>query len=216
MKNVGIYIMLWCIATAYGLLLYSGSGGDYMGIAEWVAIGVALLGVAGGIWMQVVQFKKDAQRIDGVNKTAGDVKNDTAEMKPKIENIDKNCFIIKEDIVRNVMPGVNGISWIQGAVTELLEEKHINDTMRNKVSSSVNDPLYIQNALKLVYEKNAQLERENSELYNDKLQLEAKLTMLQNEKNALQTANEILQKENRTLQNELQKLKERDNPGRGR
>lgn len=216
MKNVGIYIMLWCIATAYGLLLYSGSGGDYMGIAEWVAIGVALLGVASGIWMQVVQFKKDAQRIDGVNKTAGDVKNDTAEMKPKIENIDKNCFIIKEDIVRNVMPGVNGISWIQGAVTELLEEKHINDTMRNRVSSSVENPLLLQNAITLVYEKNAGLEQEKSELINEKMLLEAKLTMLQNEKNALQTSNEKLQEENRTLKNELHKLKARDNSERGR
>ena len=212
MNNVGRYIMLWCIAVAYGLLLYSGSGGDYMGIAEWVAIGVALLGVAGGIWMQVVQFKKDAQRIESVNKTSGEVKNDTTEMKPILIQTSENV----KEMSHGFLERKTKIDETMGRIEKLAAAKEVDDAIRQRVSSSIDNPQYIQNAVKLVYEKNAELEREKSELINEKMQLEAELTMLQNEKAAILTANEILQNENQTLKKELYTLKERNNPGRGR
>ena len=70
-----------------------------MGAAEWVAIAIAILGVAGGIWGQFYQFKKDGQRIDGVNETSKSVKEDTAVMRPSVNRTDKNVQELKEKYI---------------------------------------------------------------------------------------------------------------------
>lgn len=167
---------------------------------DTLAVVIALIGVAGGIWTQVVQFKKDSQRIEGVNSTVGNVKNDTLEMKPKVENIDKNCNVIRDDITRKVLPQMNIISDLQSGVAELTEAKHLDEKIKNRVSTSVDNPAYIQNAINLVYEKNAGLEIEKAELINDKLQLQGKLMALEKENN-------MLHSKNKELTNEINKLK---------
>lgn len=63
------YIIIFICTCIAEIVLILGENAT-MGIAEWVAIGIALLGVAGGIWGQIIQFKKDAQRIENVNQIA--------------------------------------------------------------------------------------------------------------------------------------------------
>lgn len=53
------YIIIFICTCIAEIVLILGEN-ITMGIAEWVAIGIALLGVAGGIWGQIIQFKKIA------------------------------------------------------------------------------------------------------------------------------------------------------------
>lgn len=63
------YIIIFICTCIAEIVLILGENAT-MGIAAWVAIGIALLGVAGGIWGQIIQLKKDAQRIENVNQIA--------------------------------------------------------------------------------------------------------------------------------------------------
>ena len=175
-----------------------------------LAIVIALIGVAGGIWTQVVQFKKDSQRIDGVNSSVGNVKNDTSEMKPKVENIDRNCNIIRDDISRIVLPQMSTISNMQSGVAELIEAKHLDDKIKSRVSTSIDNPSYIINGVNLVYERNARLENEKAELINEKFQLQAQIQNLQNEKDILRSENVKLLNEVNNLKRNIREMKGRD------
>ena len=66
-KYVGYIVIFWCIMVSLVYIIMQGVEEKNMDIAGVVSIIVALIGVAGGIWAQVYQFKKDAQRIDSVN-----------------------------------------------------------------------------------------------------------------------------------------------------
>ena len=178
-----------------------------------LAIVIALIGVAGGIWTQVVQFKKDSQRIDGVNSSVGNVKNDTSEMKPKVENIDRNCNIIRDDISRIVLPQMSTISNMQSGVAELIEAKHLDDKIKSRVSTSIDNPSYIINGVNLVYERNARLENEKAELINEKFQLQAQIQNLQNEKDILRSENVKLLNEVNNLKRNIREMKGRDDVG---
>lgn len=85
-------IIFACIIIAEIILL---GGNVEVGIGEWTAVIVAIIGVAGGIWAQIIQFKKDAQRIDSVNSTASSVKEDTTEIRPLVAKMDTKTDKIK-------------------------------------------------------------------------------------------------------------------------
>ena len=190
------YVSLWCFLVSLLLLLYE-QGGNYMDVAEWVAIAIALLGVASGIWRQVIQFKKDGQRIEGVNETAKSVKEDTAVMRPSVDRTDKNVQELKEKYISKE----NQINSTIEGVAELLEAKRIDDAVKQRISQAVESPLYIESAVKSIYEKNASLQTMVNEL------TEAN--------NVLEHENNVLRKQNQDLQNEIQKLKKELQPDRG-
>lgn len=173
MKNIGMYINAWCIMVALGLIIYT-NGGKNMETAEWVAIGVALLGVAGGIWGQLIQFRKDAQRIESVNSTACDVKKDTAVIKPQVILTEKNVKEIRDGFLKRE----TRIDTALGSIEKMMEEQIVNERIKQKVSSVIDNPTYIMNAVNLVYERNAGLETELARLQTENLQLKAKITQL--------------------------------------
>ena len=191
-----LYVNLWCILVSAFLLLYE-QGGNNMGAAEWVAIAIAILGVAGGIWGQFFQFKKDGQRIDGVNETSKSVKEDTAVMRPSVNRTDKNVQELKEKYISKE----NQINSTIEGVAELLEAKRIDDAVKQRISQAVESPLYIESAVKSIYEKNASLQTMVNELTDANIVLEHE--------------NNVLRKQNQDLQNEVQKLKKERQPDRG-
>lgn len=197
------YVLIIISQIAAWIILY------LEGYTMDVGITIALIGIAGGIWAQVIQFKKDAQRIDGVNKTAGEVKSDTSEIKPKVENIERSTNIIREDITRTVLPKVERLDNIGSNVSELLEAKHVEDALKQKVSVAVTNPDYIQSAVKLIYEKNAALEGRVSELTNDKILLQMKNDELQQENTQLHQKNKDLLKQVKELQRKREDEPER-------
>lgn len=160
---------------------------DTVGI---VAITTALIGVAGGIWSQVIAFKKDAQRIDRVNETTSNVKSDTAEMKPRVYRTDENVNYMRDCFIKyehQIQSGINGIQ-------ELVESKHIEDEIQNKMSSAAESPQYLKAAIDVIYNCNVSLTEENR--------------MLREEKN-------ILSAENKSLKEQLKLYKDREHKKSG-
>lgn len=157
----------------------------------------SILAVAGAIYRQTIQFKKDAQRIDGVNETAKSVKEDTAVMRPSVNRTDKNVQELKEKYISKE----NQINSTIEGVAELLEAKRIDDAVKQKISQAVESPLYIESAVKSIYEKNASLQTMVNELTDANVVLEHE--------------NNVLRKQNQDLQNEVQKLKKERQPDRG-
>lgn len=55
------FIIIVISGISAGIILFY--GGKSMDAVQWVAIAVAIIGVAGGIWTQIVQFKADNKRL---------------------------------------------------------------------------------------------------------------------------------------------------------
>lgn len=160
-----------------------------MDTAGWISITVALIAVASGIWMQIIQFKKDGQRIDGVNKTTADVKSDTSEIKPKVSNIEELSKQISHDIVRTILPQMNHVGRIEESVGKLLEGYLVEKEMKSRVSASVSNPDYFLGGIQTLYEINAGYNQQIQKLTNDN-------RFLQNENEGLRKEVERLRKEN--------------------
>lgn len=190
------YESMWCIFVSIVLLLYE-QGGKYMSVAEWVAIAIALFGVAGGIWRQVVQFKKDGQRIEGVNETSQSVKEDTSVMRPSVERMDKSVQEMREKYIARE----NRIDSTMENISELLEAKRIEEALKQRISQSIENPSYIEGAVKAVYEKNASLQIRVNELTDINVILEQE--------------NAVLKQQNQELKNEVKKLRMERQPEQG-
>lgn len=173
------------------IILLSGGEQD-MDTAGWISITVALIAVASGIWMQIVQFKKDGQRIDGVNKTTAQVKADTSEMKPKVSNIEELSKQISNDIVRTILPQMNHVGRIEESVGKLLEGYLVEKEIKSRVSSSLNNPDYLLGSIQSLFEINAGYNQQIQKLTNDNL-------LLQNENEGLRKEVKQLQEENMHL-----------------
>lgn len=153
----------------------------------WIAVVVALIGVAGGIWMQVVQFKKDAQRIDGVKNISCEVKNDTADMRPKVSNIEGVTNNIEKRIGENILPKIDKLDGID----EVLKEIEFKKRIAENILPSLGNPEYIVTGVQQVYNENARLNIENGNLNRKVYELKAE--------------NEFLKRENDRLNNKLDK-----------
>lgn len=174
-----IIIMFGCIIAE--IILFT--GGKNMDVAQWVAIAIAIFGVAGGIWTQIVQFKKDAQRIDNVNKTSSEVLKDTTGFKPQIESTYKNVSEMRDKMLRDEASINNALS----GVSELVEAKRIEERIKAEASQSVCSPEILTAEIKLLFETNAEIASENAMLKKEN-------KMLQHENKILKLDNEMLHK----------------------
>ena len=145
------------VGTAEVYLLYCSSGGMNMDIASVIAIVVALLGAASGIWAQVVQFKRDSKRIDDVNNHVGTVKSDTSESRPIITGINENVKKIRDEVVEKVVPDMKKLS----GVDTLVEAYKIEQAFKQNYSPNIYDKDVLKGTIDLVYEENARLQVEN-------------------------------------------------------
>lgn len=153
--------------------------GSDMGVAEWVAIGIALLGIAGGIWGQIVQFNKDAQRIDGVNQTVHSIKDDTIKMEPSIARIEDNTNAMKDKMLETILPGIKTINKMEDDLDVLVRKAEYEEKLRKDVTNVVMDPAIIKSAVDVIYEENTKLNKQVAILNSQNI-------ILQNENNRLQ------------------------------
>lgn len=195
-------IIIVCTVIAEIMLLLGGN--DCMGVAQWIALAVALIGIAGGIWTQIIQFHKDAQRIDGVNKTTLTVKNDTSRMLPVVTDTGIKVADMRESFLKRE----NQIDSAISGIGELIEEKHYNDKMKSQISTEVSSPEYMISIISAVYEKNAALENSVRELKIRDRQNINKILVLQEENRSLKEENKSLEQENSLLKNEFRKSKQ--------
>lgn len=172
-----------------------------MDIGSIVAIVVALLSVAGGIWMQVIQFKKDSGKIS-------EVKADTNELKPKTDHIEKGVDRLQVGI-EHLVPTAQDIKRVseqssQG-ILKLVEELNYQQRLKNELSVDLQNKDRFLGGIEKLYEENSRLSNHIRELVQERdIQI--------NRCFQLKRENANLRKENRELSEELSSYKERENP----
>lgn len=218
--NIPFAVCFFCSVVAemylfgYYLNIHFEGSADMDGtqIGAIVAIVVAIIGLAGGIWMQVVQFKKDGQRIDSVNDTAKKVSEDTAHMRPEIDTMAADVKYLHDSALANEHDNQS----VQNGVKELLEAKHINDALREAAKSNIPTVDRMQSYIEILYisnsEKDSKIIELNHELLvlqQEKEKLEADITA---QEKLIKSLTEQLQEKDTAiddLKNEIQSLSEK-------
>ena len=146
-----LLIIMGMIESYVYILYYFGlnKGGSNMDtgtiIGSVVAIFVALLSVAGGIWAQVVQFKKDSG-------TMNSIKSDTSEMKPTVHNIDENVKKVRDEVVETIVPKMTKLEGID----LLVEDYKYREKIRLEKSVNYNKDA-LKESIEVIFEENAKL-----------------------------------------------------------
>ena len=157
MKHLTYISLIPIIGSVISLLIltfYIGKGESIlMNLPEIIALIVAIIGVASALWVQVLQFKKDAQRIDSVGEKSSGIKEDTSDMKPRIHNIERNSIKINEKIAETIVPSMKKLDGIDALVAHMHREEGRNE----KISHSLESPDYVLKAIRDVYDKNVEL-----------------------------------------------------------
>lgn len=141
-------IMGVIISCAYLCAAQSQGGEASMSTEGIIAITVALIGVASGLWMQVIQFKKDGN-------TIREVKNDTSEIKPRLQDTSENVKDIKRDITHGILGRMEKLD----GVDELVGELHYQQRLKKDVPKELLPQDALVTELGRLYEKIASLER---------------------------------------------------------
>ena len=147
-----------------------------MDVAGWIAVIVAFVGVAGGIWMQVIQFKKDAKQIGDVNNNVGRVNQHVgkvdstlSEAKPEIKLTNENVKMLVNDMLRTVLPGIGKLDGLD----TLVEAHKLDEKIKQQKSETLMDPSFLRGSIDLLYTENARLKGQAIELYHQVQELEA-------------------------------------------
>ncbi|WP_422445375.1 hypothetical protein [Thermoanaerobacterium sp. DL9XJH110] len=142
-------IMGIVIAEAYLLFIHAEK--NVKGVLEMdtqgiVAIFVALIGVAGGIWAQYVQFKRDSGRI-------GEVKSDTSEIKPVVKNVDENVKKVRDEVVEKIVPNLGKLD----GINILVDAYKVEQAIKERQSPNLVDRDVLIGTIELIYEENGRL-----------------------------------------------------------
>lgn len=142
--------------------------------AGMIALIVAVIGVAGGIWAQLVQFKRDSNRLNGFGRNIVDVKSDTDIMKPEISHIDENVKKIRDKVIENIVPDLAKLD----GVTTLVDAYKVDKALKERYSPALTNIDVLKGSIELVYERNSVLEAKCNELMHEN-------TLLKNERDGL-------------------------------
>lgn len=152
-----------------------------------IAIFVALISVAGGIWAQFVQFKRDSGKVDVVNNNVGGVKSDTSEMKPDVKNINENVKKVRDEVVEKIVPNLGKLE----GITTLVDAYKVEQAIKERQSPNLTDQDILIGSIKLIYDENSRL--------------------MDNYKRALQKIKQ-LELEKMALEKEIHKYKSKEKP----
>lgn len=144
--------------VAEAMLLYDLGGITMNGdgnIALTVAIisaAVSLIGILITLVRDMKQSKRDAK---GIKDRAGEIKEDTAHMRPLVDNISSDTATIKDDLIRSVLPAVKTTDEIATGVQKLVDEQNYKRQLRQD-NTVVSRDIFLNEAEKL-YDVNARL-----------------------------------------------------------
>ncbi len=179
LKKLPISSVLIMVGVLDSLIyIYVSSEGTAMSTEGIIAIVIALIGVAGGIWVQIVQFKKDSGKIS-------DIKSDTQEMKPTINNIDDNVKTMQKDVMRNLTPKIDRIAGIESDTKVLVDELNYQKRLKSELSSKALNKDYFIGEINELYEENARLSMQLKEQIHSNQKLIMENSLLQSENIAL-------------------------------
>lgn len=176
-RCIGSIVILWGIMVSFIYIFIKKGESMNMMSAEWIALIVAIISVGGAIWAQIIQFKKDAQRIDGVNRISVEVKRDTEQMKPKIDAVQYRTGETNVHVIQRIEPGIDQIlDSVQGELKDniafLTEDLKFRQRLENEYKG-VRTRTMIEGGIKELYDENAVLTVKNHELQKKIEDLEA-------------------------------------------
>lgn len=140
-------LIIMGMVEAYVYMIYQcyNKRGVYMGRAEIVAIVVAIIGAATGIWAQVVQFKKDGTAIR-------DIKIDTTDIRPTVHHTQDDIKKIKDELIEKIVPDMKKMQGIDLLVDDYKYRERI------RLENSINfNKETLQGSIDLIFEENARL-----------------------------------------------------------
>lgn len=125
-----------------------------------VAIVVILIGVFGGMWGQIIHFKRVLSNI-------GDVKSDTEKIKYQVSNISEDTKQIRDDVIRKLVPEIKTIEQSADGIKQLVDELNYQNRLRSEIITHLqieNDSLRKENndLQNLIKQRNLNFEDENN------------------------------------------------------
>lgn len=135
-----VYILYYFVLNKGGMNMDTGTI-----IGSAVAIVIALVGAASGIWAQFVLFKKDSG-------TMNSIKSDTSEMKPTVNNIDENVKKVRDEVVEAIVPKMTKLEGID----LLVEDYKYREKIRLEKSVNYNKDV-LKESIEVIFEENAKL-----------------------------------------------------------
>ena len=175
-SNIPFLLIMIGMVESYIYLFYCinfNRGEMGMSTAEVIAICVALISVAGGIWTQVIQFKKDSG-------TMNSIKSDTSEIKPTTNNIEKNVKKVRDEVIEKMIPQMSKLEGID----LLVEDYRYREKIKSENSLILNEN-QLKGSIESIFEHNAALTQ--------------KLQQINEENTMLKIRNENLEYENKDL-----------------
>lgn len=193
--GVSIFIIAVSVLDALGYILYKTYGGkEFMGVAETVAICVAVIGAASGIWTQVIQFRKDSGAIKDVKNDVKDVRGDAKDIRSDIKDvkidtqklygIENSLEKVKDNVIEKIVPQINGIEM-------LVDECKFRQKIKEQGNTFANEEIF-KASIEELFDKNAslmikvkELNADKKEIINENVNLKAKISNLEIEKEKL-------------------------------
>lgn len=181
-----------------------------------VALVVAIIGVAGGLWAQVLQAFRVSGKIGDVGKKTSDVGEKVSGVGEKVNGVrekvkdvqassdklhqalnvtEENVKKIKDEVAEKIVPGIKTMTDGKVGIDALVEELNFQKRLKSSMSGGIVNPDYLLTGINGVYEENAKLMTMVQER-DIKLQ-KAELTI-----NALNYKVTVLEEENRSLKPE--------------
>lgn len=196
-KPTNIWSIMLTSTSVYALFLavYSFLGGYKMDkgiiITSAVAIVVAIISLIGTIISNTKALKRDTKNAflqgDETRSAIKDVKADTSDVKPKIDNINKNTDKIRDEVVEKIIPSLTGFKEASAKINDIHKDMEYKQKLKNDVSPTLYDKDKFLTGIERLYEDNAKLVSEN---YNLKAQLtesEVRIKVLESENKQLRT-----------------------------
>jgi len=154
-KNYLICILpgIICIVIAE-IIIYKGEVRNMD--ASLIALTVAIIGVAGNLFVLFLQFRKDSNKI-------GDVKTDTSEIKPRVLDTNEHIKKVRDVVVERLTPKVenadNTGNKLLDGVGKLVSELEFQKRLKNELSGSIPTPDYLVGGIHSIYEENVSLQQ---------------------------------------------------------
>ena len=171
-----------------------------MGVAQWVTIIVALVGVAGGIWMQVIQLKKDVQKMEDIKEKCIGLRTGHRDLSAEHKELSaehKELSAEHKDLSREHKDLSNKID----IKTEKLDEKLTDIIMVQKTEKARREEAskHIPDATRFI--------KESQGMFDTIYTLNKSMDELKQENNQLKVENALLKRENDRLNNQLHEQK---------
>ena len=140
------FIPLWLGAGCGLSILY---GGEYMNSGQ-IAILVAIIGVIGTLVVAYLQLRRDGNTINSIG-------SDTTNMKPRVENIEKNVEKTKDALIESVKPSLKDIVERNEKIDEIYKEIEYHQRLKQEFSENAFGRDNLLAGINTIYAENARL-----------------------------------------------------------